>query len=141
MKVPVPWCVVNIPRISSSRYARTTVFGLIARLTAIIADAKVNLAAIHYHYRSKEALFDAVILRRLEPINRERLAILDAYEQPTLEQVLEAFLAPAFRVGADPDGGPTFVRLMGRIFWGQTSGFFPLVEVTFGVVVGAVDRG
>ena len=104
-------------------------------LRAIIADAKVNLAAIHYHYRSKEALFDAVILRRLEPINRERLALLDAYEQPTLEQVLEAFLAPAFRVGADPDGGPTFVRLMGRIFGEQISGFSHLIKQHFGVVV------
>src|SRR5258708_24349804 len=89
---------------------------------AIIGDAKVNLAAIHYHYRSKEALFDAVILRRLEPINRERLALLDAYEQPTLEQVLEAFLAPAFRVGADPDGGPAFLRFMGRVFRGAVPG-------------------
>src|SRR6266436_9898623 len=50
-------------------------------LRAIIADAKVNLAAIHYHYRSKEALFDAVILRRLEPINDERLALLDQYQR------------------------------------------------------------
>src|SRR3989442_4377189 len=89
-------------------------------LRAIIADAKVNLAAIHYHYRSKEALFDAVILRRLQPINRERLELLDACErsatdgQPTLEQVLEAFLAPVFRVGADPNGGLTFVRATGR---------------------------
>src|SRR5258705_11177243 len=66
-------------------------------LRAIIADAKVNLAAIHYHYHSKEALFDAVILRRLEPINRERLELLDALERtgkPTLEQILEAFFAP-----------------------------------------------
>src|SRR5260221_13122997 len=82
-------------------------------LRAIIADAKVNLAAIHYHYRSKEALFDAVILRRLEPINRERLALLDSYEKPTLDKVLEDFLAPAFRVGADPDGGPTLLPLFG----------------------------
>src|SRR5437667_4242675 len=90
-------------------------------LRAIIANAKVNLAAIHYHYRSKEALFDAVILRRLQPINQERLELLDACERsaadgkPTLEQVLEAFLAPAFRVGADPNGGQTFVRLIGRL--------------------------
>src|SRR5437867_413927 len=68
-------------------------------LRSIIADAKVNLAAIHYHYHSKEALFDAVILRRLEPINRERLELLDAYERSaadgkaSLEQILEAFLA------------------------------------------------
>src|SRR5882762_8389834 len=75
-------------------------------LRAIIADAKVNLAAIHYHYRSKEALFDAVILRRLEPINRERLALLDSYEKPTLEQVLEAFLAPAFRKSREARGAP-----------------------------------
>src|SRR5258708_30447003 len=65
-------------------------------LRAIIADAKVNLAAIHYHYRSKEALFDAVILRRLEPINRARLPVLDAYAHPTLAHVLEPFLSPAF---------------------------------------------
>src|SRR5205807_225879 len=76
-------------------------------LRAIIADAKVNLAAIHYHYHSKEALLDAVILRRLAPVNRERLELLDACEQagpPSLEAVLEAFLAPAFRLGRDPNG-------------------------------------
>src|SRR5580704_18486326 len=67
-------------------------------LRTIIADAKVNLAAIHYHFHSKEALLDAVILRRLEPINRQRLAMLDECERasagrPTLEGVLEAFVA------------------------------------------------
>src|SRR5258708_31446260 len=97
-------------------------------LRAIIADAKVNLAAIHYHYRSKEALFDAVILRRLEPINRERLALLDSYEKPTLEQVLEAFLAPSFRVVAHPDGGPTFSPLSGPVFGEQISGFSHLIK-------------
>src|SRR5579859_5859845 len=90
-------------------------------LRTIIADAKVNLAAIHYHYRSKEALLDAVILRRLEPINRQRLELLDACERAagdkpaTLEAVIEAFLAPALRVALDRDG-TSFARLMGRIF-------------------------
>src|SRR5260370_7687063 len=46
-------------------------------LRNIIADAKVNLAAIHYHFRSKDALLEAVIVRRLEPINQERLKLLD----------------------------------------------------------------
>jgi AcrR family transcriptional regulator len=107
-------------------------------LRAIIADAKVNLAAIHYHYHSKEALFDAVILRRLEPINRERLELLDALEQagqPTLEQILEAFLAPAFRVGADPNGGQTFVRLIGRLFSEEMSLFSHVIKQHFGVVL------
>src|SRR5437868_14601767 len=73
-------------------------------LRNIIADAKVNLAAIHYHYHSKEALLAAVIHRRLDPINRERLKLLDDCERdahdgkPSLEAVLNAFFAPAVQV-------------------------------------------
>jgi AcrR family transcriptional regulator len=90
-------------------------------LRTIIADAQVNLAAIHYHFHSKEALLDAVILRRLEPINRRRLEMLEACEQAaganpaSLETVIEAFLAPALRVALDQHG-TIFTKLMGRIF-------------------------
>ena len=45
-------------------------------LRNIIASAKVNLAAVHYHFGSKLALIQAVIARRLRPINGERLAKL-----------------------------------------------------------------
>ena len=96
-------------------------------LRTIIADAKVNLAAIHYHFHSKEALIDAVILRRLEPINRQRLEMLDACEQaagdggPSLEAVIEAFLAPPFRLASDYQGGTSFARLMGRILTSEKS--------------------
>src|SRR5580704_11940240 len=86
-------------------------------LRTIIADAQVNLAAIHYHYHSKEALLDAVLARRLQPINRERLEKLEKCgENAPLEAILEAFVAPAVRVSANPElGGKNFVRLMGRI--------------------------
>jgi AcrR family transcriptional regulator len=85
-------------------------------LRAIIADAQVNLAAIHYHFHSKDALLDAVILRRLEPVNRRRLEMLDACEQPaSLEAIIEALLAPPFRIAQDQHD-PTFTRLLGRIF-------------------------
>ncbi|HTM52269.1 MAG TPA: TetR family transcriptional regulator [Bryobacteraceae bacterium] len=109
-------------------------------LRAIIAEANVNLAAIHYHYRSKEALFDAVVVRRVKPINQERLALLDRYQRaagngrPELEQVLDAFLAPVFRVGADP-GGSVFVRLIGRIFAEETPVFSKLIKKHFGPVL------
>src|ERR1700676_2745157 len=89
-------------------------------LRSIIADAKVNLAAVHYHYHSKDALLDAVILRRVSPVNRERLRMLDDCERiaegtaPSLESVLEAFLGPPFRLGSDPSS-KTFLRLIGRI--------------------------
>jgi AcrR family transcriptional regulator len=112
-----------------------------ASLRTIIADAQVNLAAIHYHYHSKEALFDAVIVRRLQPINRERIELLEAFERaapeggPALEQVLEAFLAPPFRFGPDPNSGQNFVRLMGRIFSEEPSVWSSMVKRHFGVVL------
>jgi AcrR family transcriptional regulator len=105
-------------------------------LRTIIADAKVNLAAIHYHFHSKEALLDAVIVRRLEPINCKRLEMLDACERasgdapPSLERVVEALVAPPFRIGLEK-GGVTFSRLIGRILSEEKSLFPRLLEQHF----------
>jgi AcrR family transcriptional regulator len=69
-------------------------------LRTITAEAGVNLAAVNYHFQSKEALVDAVVERRIRPINQARLEMLDALERDhpsgplPLEGVLEAFLAP-----------------------------------------------
>jgi AcrR family transcriptional regulator len=49
-------------------------------LRHIIAEAGVNLAAIHYHYGSKEELLDEVVMRKAGPVNEARLALLDRYE-------------------------------------------------------------
>ncbi|MFQ3167513.1 MAG: AcrR family transcriptional regulator [Limisphaerales bacterium] len=90
-------------------------------LRNIIALAKVNLAAVHYHFGSKQALTHAVIARRLRPVNEERLAQLaearaKAGRWPVkLERVLECLFLPLFRVQADPKAGPAFARLVGRV--------------------------
>ncbi len=91
-------------------------------LRSIIAIAGVNLAAVHYHFHSKEALLEAVVLRRSIPANQERLALLDQSEHeagnqsPALERVIEAFVAPTFRMARDPaSGGMVFMRLLGRL--------------------------
>jgi AcrR family transcriptional regulator len=64
-------------------------------LRDITNEADVNLAAVNYHFQSKESLIDAVIARRLEPVNRRRLEMLEsAGPNPNLEQILIAFLAP-----------------------------------------------
>ena len=115
-------------------------------LRNIIADAKVNLAAIHYHFRSKDALLEAVIVRRLEPINQERLKLLDACERaagggrPSLEAVLDAFFAPPVRVGVDAAGGKTFRRLLGRILSDEKSLLPHTFKNHFGVVVDRFTR-
>ena len=47
-------------------------------LRQITARAKVNLAAVNYHFGSKEALMQSVLGRRLDPLNTRRLALLTA---------------------------------------------------------------
>src|SRR5579872_1323308 len=89
-------------------------------LRSIIAAAGVNLAAVHYHFHSKEELLATVMRRRVEPVNRERLAMLEDAERaagpagPSIEAVLTALLAPPMRMAREPSSA-TFVKLMGRI--------------------------
>jgi AcrR family transcriptional regulator len=92
-------------------------------LRAIITQAEVNQAAVHYYFRSKEALLEAVFLRRTEPANKERMEMLERCEHaagpsgPRLEDVIEAFVVPAFRAACDPGkGGLVFRELMGRLY-------------------------
>ena len=44
-----------------------------ASMRAITQEAAANLAAVHYHFGSKEGLVRAVFSRRLGPLNRERV--------------------------------------------------------------------
>jgi AcrR family transcriptional regulator len=83
-------------------------------MRAITTAADANLAAVNYHFGSKESLIDAVFARRLEPINRERLAWLDRLEaggDPSVEEILEAFLAPPLRVSQDPVEGESLLHV------------------------------
>ena len=62
-------------------------------LRDITAEAGVNLAAVNYHFHSKDSLIDATIERRIEPVNRKRLELLEALGPgPTLEGILAARL-------------------------------------------------
>src|SRR5579862_9280642 len=80
-------------------------------LRDITAEAQVNLAAVNYHFQSKDSLIDAVIVRRIEPVNNRRLEMLaDAGPNPSLEQILTAFMAPALELQLE-----TVTPLMGRI--------------------------
>jgi len=80
-------------------------------LRDITTEASVNLAAINYHFQSKDSLIDAIVARRIEPVNKRRMELLDAAgPDPTLEQILAAFMAPVMKVKTD-----AMVPLMGRI--------------------------
>ncbi|HAV61566.1 MAG TPA: TetR family transcriptional regulator [Verrucomicrobiales bacterium] len=92
-------------------------------LRNIIAEARVNLAAVHYHFGSKDELIRQVLQRRIEPLNAERLRLLDLAEADGvkapdfLERVVEALVGPPLRLSRDPEnGGEQFMRLIGRTF-------------------------
>ncbi len=89
-------------------------------LRAVTAAAGVNLGAVNYHFRTKEALIQAVFARRLQPLNRQRLAALDDCEREAagkpvpLADLLHAFLDPLLASGHDGQG---FMRLIGRMYF------------------------
>ncbi len=92
-------------------------------LRQLTAAAGVNLAAVNYHFGSKEELFQAVLTRRLDPMNQERIDILTKLEREaagkplTCEKVLSAMLIPALKLARDERrGGKNFLRLLGRAY-------------------------
>ena len=92
-------------------------------LRQITTDANVNLAAVHYHFGGKEELFQAVLRRRLDPMNLERVALLDALEADaqgkplSCEAIIGAMFIPALALARDKArGGKNFLRLLGRAY-------------------------
>tara|TARA_B100000686_G_scaffold298109_1_gene330893 strand:- start:1186 stop:1854 length:669 start_codon:yes stop_codon:yes gene_type:complete len=88
----------------------------------ITAAAKVNLASVNYHFGSKEALLAAVLERRLQPINEQRLEFLDALELENSDSkirhqdIVRAFVSPPFKQQQQWGGNSeTFLRLLGRL--------------------------
>jgi AcrR family transcriptional regulator len=91
-------------------------------LRAITAEAGANLAAVNYYFQSKDALIQAVFARRLGPINKDRLAMLDDLESRAagrplaIEDILRAFLTPVFRAGRPWKEHQAFGRMFGRMY-------------------------
>ncbi len=90
-------------------------------LRSLTAAAGANLAAVHYHFGSKEELFQAVLTRRLDPMNAERIELLERIEREatgrplSCEKILFAMLIPALKLARDEKrGGKNFLRLVGR---------------------------
>ena len=91
-------------------------------LRAITGQAGVNLAAVNYHFGSKDALLQAVFERRLRPLNEERRERLEgtlaaaaaAGRAPQTAELLRAFIEPTLALRNAGPGAKEFIALIGR---------------------------
>ena len=86
---------------------------------AICAEAGANVAAVHYHYGSKDALVDAVLERRMAELTERRLAMLGpvaAESRPSPRAVVDALVRPLADFARDPDRpGRAYVRFLAAV--------------------------
>src|SRR5512132_2191017 len=91
-------------------------------MRTLTAKAGVNLAAVNYHFGSKDSLIEAVFRRRLDPMNAARIAELDRLEAapapaPSADAIIRAFLRASLAMIEDvKSGGRNFTRLLGRTY-------------------------
>ena len=93
-------------------------------LRMLTREAGVNLAAVNYHFGSKEELIKAVIERRLLPLNRLRIDKLHGVKElaeeegrlPGVKEVLQAFIEPTFAFRKSGKGAQDFITLISRSF-------------------------
>ena len=83
--------------------------GMAVSLRRIMSKAKVNIAAIHYHFGDRQALIDALVDRRLGTINGARLKRLaEARERSDpagIEDLVQAFMGPSVEASLSADPG------------------------------------
>lgn len=113
----------------------------------ITAAAGANLAAVNYHFGSKERLVMEVFARRLEPMNRARLARLDALETAAgprpveLSRIIEAFVRCSLVTETgEADQRESIMRLLSRCFFEPDLGIKRFLEEQLHEVASRFDR-
>ncbi|GAB3339541.1 MULTISPECIES: TetR/AcrR family transcriptional regulator [Chromohalobacter] len=91
-------------------------------LRTITSKAKVNLAAVNYHFGSKKALIQAVFARYLDPFSERFHQALDELEAQyrgeaiPLEVLLETLARTVLEVPAERNSLKVFMRLLGLAY-------------------------
>jgi AcrR family transcriptional regulator len=101
-------------------------------LRTIMNAAGANVASVHYHFGSKEALLEAVVRRRLDDVTGARNSVLDELadaEQVTARDLARALVAPVVQVAED--GGRSWVKLIGGLLRSNDPGLAPIAQTFF----------
>jgi AcrR family transcriptional regulator len=101
----------------------------------IAKACEANVAAVNYHFGSREGLVNLVLSRYLAPINQERMTRLEAAERKwagkvvPIEEILDAFARPLVgQVRKSDLSERLFCKLLGRIFSEQQASSTLVVE-------------
>jgi len=92
-------------------------------LRDITSNAKVNIAAVNYHFGSKEKLFEELLKTRFDPINKIRMELLEQIinraeknnSLPDLREVLESFFDPVMNLMEKDRNSRQFIVILGAI--------------------------
>ena len=106
-------------------------------LRQVTSRADVNIAAVNYHFGSKENLINEVFRRRMDEMSRQRLAQLEQARRDSpgeLEAVLAAFVEPALAVARDRQGGAAFIRVIARAYAEKNDGLRQFLSEQYGHV-------
>ncbi|GAB2829671.1 TetR/AcrR family transcriptional regulator [Actinocorallia aurea] len=74
-----------------------------------------NATALHYHFGDRDGLVRAVLAKHTPGVEARRHILLDAYEaagEPDVRALAGALVRPLAAKLADPDGGPSYLRLL-----------------------------
>lgn len=98
-------------------------------MRAVCEQAGANVAAVNYHFGSRQKLLEEMFQRRVTPLNEERLRLLDAAiagpRERLLEGVIQSFVGPVIRgiassapVDDQLGGNPSRVvtQFLGRVY-------------------------
>ena len=88
-------------------------------LRQVTSRADVNIAAVNYHFGSKDNLVHEVFRRRMDVMSAQRLEALAkaaAAAPGELEPILAAFVEPALAMAQDRHGGGAFIRVIARAY-------------------------
>jgi len=81
------------------------------------ASGQKNPSAVHYHFGSREALIEAIVVLRQESLEAERLTLLSEHEaagRSDLRALVEALIAPMF-TAPYADGATHYARFLEKV--------------------------
>ncbi|MBV2209961.1 MAG: TetR family transcriptional regulator [Thermomonas sp.] len=107
-------------------------------LRQVTSLADVNIAAVNYHFGSKDNLINEVFRRRMDVMSQQRMTALrkaTEHAPGQLEPILAAFVEPALAISQDRSGGTAFIRVIARAYAESNEGLRKFLSDQYGYVL------